>query len=75
MPGGDRRAGAGLQRGERLAGVAAGDADQVLLGLLGERDRAVEPAVAGQRAAQHGADVVVGQRLQGQHQAAGRAAG
>jgi hypothetical protein len=34
-PGRRAAPGAGLQRGQRLARVAAGDADQVLLGLVG----------------------------------------
>ena len=41
-----------------------------VLGLLGERDRAVEARVAGDRLAQDGADVVVGERLEREHEAA-----
>ena len=70
MPDGDRRPGAGLQGGQRLARVAAGDPHEVLLRLVGERDRAVEAPVAGERPLQHGADVVVGERLERQHEAA-----
>jgi hypothetical protein len=42
----------------------------VVLRLVGERDRAVQPPVAVDGAVQHGADVVVAERLEGQHEAA-----
>ena len=64
-------AGAGLEGGQCLAGVAAGDPHQVQLRLVGEGDGAVQAAVAGQRAVEDGADVVVGERLQGQHERPG----
>ena len=67
--------GGGLQVGERAPRVAARQPDQVIGGLVVERDRAAEPARVGQRAADHLPHVVVGQRLQGEQQRPGQQRG
>ena len=66
-----RRAGGGLEVGQRAPGVAAGQPDQVVEGVVVERERA-RRARARRRApaSTTAADVVVGERLEGQQQAA-----
>jgi hypothetical protein len=61
-----------LQGGQRATGVAGGQPDQRVLGLLGELDGTVEPALVGHRPAQQRAHVVLGERLQLQHQRPGQ---
>ena len=45
---GDRRSGGGLEVGQRTAGVAAGEPDQVVERVVVDRDDAAEPAFVGQ---------------------------
>lgn len=70
LPRGDGRTGRRLQCGERPPRVAAGDPQQMGLGVLGQGDRAAEPPLLDERPAQERAQVVVGQRLQGEQQGA-----
>ena len=69
-PLGQRGAGRRLDRGQRAPRVAVGHPQQVGAGVVVERHRAGQAALVGQRAVDQLADVVVGQRLQGQQQAA-----
>ncbi|CAM5615657.1 hypothetical protein SALBM217S_06984 [Streptomyces griseoloalbus] len=68
-------AGGGLQGGERAAGVAAGDAQQVGGGVVGEGDGALEAALVGEGALEQVTDVVVGERLEGKEEGAGEQRG
>ncbi|PSK62211.1 hypothetical protein B0E53_05890 [Micromonospora sp. MH33] len=66
--GGRRR----LQRGERLADVAPGEADEMVLGVGRQGERAAQPALVGHRAAQQAAYGVVVEGLEGEQHAAGQ---
>ena len=57
-----------LERGQSAPGVSAGEGDQVVLSLRGELQPAAVAARVGEGAADHLADVVVGQRFQAQQQ-------
>src|SRR5690606_2623557 len=59
-----------LQVGERAAGVAAGEPDELVERLRGEGDAAAEPAFVGDGPLQHRADVVVAERFEGEQQRA-----
>ena len=59
-PGPERRAGCGLERGQRPAGVAAGEPHELVERLGVDVDRTAEPALVGDRALEQRADVVVG---------------
>ncbi len=61
-----------LQGGEGAAGVTAGDAQEVALGLPGEGDGALEAALVGEGALDEALDVVVGERFEGEQQGAGQ---
>ncbi len=62
--------GGGLEVGQRPAGVATGQPDQVVAGVLVELERATQAALVGERLGHHGPDVVVGERLEPEQQAA-----
>ena len=70
-PGVEGGTGRRLEARERAARVAARDAQQVLLGLRRQLDRAIEPAVVGHGPVQQPADVVVGERREGEHEGSG----
>ncbi|BAS18188.1 hypothetical protein AHiyo8_64910 [Arthrobacter sp. Hiyo8] len=61
-------AGSGLERGERTAGIASGQADQVLQGFRGELHSPCQAAGIGNGALQQRFDVAVGERFQGKQQ-------
>ncbi len=68
----DGRAGARLERGQRASGVAAGDTQQMRLGVLRQRHGASQAARVAERPAHQAADVLVVEGLQGQQQGAGQ---
>ncbi|BFO19901.1 hypothetical protein SHKM778_62890 [Streptomyces sp. KM77-8] len=64
----ERGSGGGLQGGERAAGVAARDPQEVVLGVPGERDGALQAPLVGEGALQQIPDVVVGERFEGEEE-------
>jgi hypothetical protein len=73
--GGPGRAGGRLEIGQRATGVAAGQPDQVVAGVVIEGERAAEAALVDQGALDDVGDVGVGERVQLQQEAAGEQRG
>ncbi|CAH0327009.1 hypothetical protein SRABI128_05703 [Microbacterium sp. Bi128] len=71
----ERDAGRRLERGQRTAGVPAGEPDEVCQGLVAEFHFAAEPAVIRCGPQEKALDVGVGERFQGQQQRAGQQRG
>ena len=67
-PRGERGAGRRLEVGQRPPGIAPGEPDDVLQRVVLERDPTVKAARVGERPLDHAADVVVGERLEGEQQ-------
>ena len=75
QPGRLSRPRGGLEVGQRPAGVTAGQPEQVVARVVGERHCPAETALVDEGGVHHRADVLVGQRLQGEQQRAGQQRG
>src|ERR687897_886540 len=61
-------AGRSLEVGQGTPRVATGESDEVALRFVVDGDRAIQTAFVGERSVDHGPDVVVTQRLEGEQQ-------